>query len=164
MRLNHTEVATIVTKTCTCCNRELPVEQFWKLKGSKDGRGSQCIECWIDRKLKKKGLKPTKWCNWHEREEALSEFDVLPNGELESSCREACREVRETFEKHLQTTNESALELKNKLIADLQDRLTETEQTLRYKEQQVKQLQGRIAELEFRMKTANLFQRIFKTW
>ena len=127
MRLNHTEVTTIVTKTCTCCNRELPVEQFWKLKGSKDGRGSQCIECWIDRKLKKKWLKLTN-------------------------------------EKHLQTTNESALELKNKLIADLQDRLTETEQTLRYKEQQVKQLQGRIAELEFRMKTANLFQRIFKTW
>lgn len=99
-----------MTKTCMCCNRELPVEQFWKFKGSKDGRESQCIEYWVRyrcRKLKKNGLKPTN--------------------------------------------NESALELKNKLIADLQDRLMETEQ-------KVKQLQGRIAELEFRMETANLFQ------
>ena len=43
----------MVTKVCTKCGRELPLDQFSKQAKAKDGKRSQCKECDLEYQRKK---------------------------------------------------------------------------------------------------------------
>lgn len=43
-------------KKCSCCQRELPAEMFWKNKHSKDGLQNMCINCMNEKYFKKRNI------------------------------------------------------------------------------------------------------------
>ena len=67
-------------KTCKSCQREKPLEAFYKSKGHKDGRNSRCKQCLKSKDApKKEGKNKQKYANnhgvWKKRPQIYPTYD-----------------------------------------------------------------------------------------
>jgi hypothetical protein len=78
-----------LTKVCSICGRELPISDFYKLRGGRDGHRCQCRHCFTEKQSKKRVKDPN-----HKVKHRTELHPVMTKEQLEKK-REYARKYRE---------------------------------------------------------------------